>query len=241
MVEKKDRDALSGREYMMRFTVLLLASFILMEGIGLPGAVSAQDEPMPLAEQLEGLEPGPRIAYLKHLLATGDGRAEVYFQLGVAFHEGSQPDSAITYYEKAIRTDPDSYKAFVNLGVLYDEKGEIATALENFSKAVHIKPRDVLANSHMAYLLFRKNVYDRAWEHLAIALEEGADHPQPHFYLAIFFWESRIFREAMVEWEKVVALSPDSYLAAKARENIMMMQSVLKEPPQAAQPAPESD
>ncbi len=220
----------------MRNTFLLLVSFIFIAAIGSPGSLSAQDVAIPLAEQLDGLDPEPRIAYLKHLLATGDRRAEVYFQLGVAFHEGSQPDSAITYYEKAIKADPRSYKAFVNLGILYDEKGEIVTAMEDFSKAVSIKPRDVLANSHMAFLLFRKNAYDKAWEHLAIALEEEPDHPQPHFYLAIFFWESRIFREAMVEWEKVVALSPDSYLAAKARENIMMLQNVLNEPPSTPRP-----
>ena len=88
----------------------------------------------------------------------------------------------------------------------------------------------VCTASHLAFLLFEKKSYSQAWEHLSIALAEEPDHPQPHFYLAIFFWESRMFREALVEWEKVTVLDPGSPLAAKALENIVLLQKALNAP-----------
>ncbi|MBN1164027.1 MAG: tetratricopeptide repeat protein [Candidatus Krumholzibacteriota bacterium] len=195
-----------------------------------PLRAAVEEEKIPLAEQLSGLKPAPRIAYLRHLMSRGEVSADLYFQLGVAFHESSQSDSAIHYYQLALEQDPRSFKALVNAGVLYDEGGDYYSAVESFSRAIKIKPDDVLARSHLAFLLFEREAYSQAWENLEIALRNGPEHPQPHFYLAIFFWESRMFREALGEWEKVTVLDPGSHLAAKALENVVMLQKALNAP-----------
>ncbi|HSG29449.1 MAG TPA: tetratricopeptide repeat protein [Candidatus Krumholzibacterium sp.] len=192
--------------------------------------VRAQDNAIPLAEQLDGLAPGPRIAYVTHLIREGRDDAEAFFQLAVAWHESSVPDSAILYYRKAIEKDLAHFKSFVNLGVLYDDSGDLIEAEKNFESAVKINPDDVLANSHLAFMIFQQKRYDKAWEYLSHALELAPDHPQPRFYLAIFFWESKMYREAMREWEKVVEVDPGSYLAERATENIQLLQRVLNSP-----------
>jgi tetratricopeptide (TPR) repeat protein len=194
---------------------------------------TAVDEVL-LDEQLRGLEPLPRIAYLRYLLRTKGEDPEVYFQLGVAFHESANPDSALWYYGKAARTDTQLSKAYVNMGVVYDEKGLQANALEMFEMAASINPSDVLAHAHAAFIRFLSpeplGDDDKAWEHLSRALEIDPNHPQPHFYLAIFFWESRMYREALLEWERVIDIDPDGYLAGKARENIIILQKALNAP-----------
>jgi tetratricopeptide (TPR) repeat protein len=194
---------------------------------------TAVDE-VPLGEQLRGLETGPRIAYLKYLLRTRGDDPEVYFQLGVSFHESSNPDSALWYYGKAAETDKKFSKAYVNMGVVYDEKGLQANALEMFEMAAEIDPSDLLAHAHAAFIRFQSPApykdYDKAWEHLSRALEIDPDHPQPRFYLAIFFWESKMYREALTEWEKVIEVDPSGYLAGKARENIIILQKALNAP-----------
>ncbi len=185
---------------------------------------------IPLSRQLEGLGPGPRLAYLRHLLAQGRADADVMFQTAVAYHELGRTDSALHYYDRAIAIDPGDFKSHVNKGVLYDDEGDYAGAIKSFATAVTLNPEDVLAHSHLAFLLHQNGDHRAAWNHLHAALEIDPGHPQPHFYLAIFFWEAKIYREAMREWEMVMGLEPDGFLAVKARDNIVILQKALESP-----------
>jgi tetratricopeptide (TPR) repeat protein len=196
------------------------------------GTLCAQDslkaEDVPLSVQLEGLGPASRIAYLRYLVGEGRADGEAYFQLGVAFHESGSPDSAAYYYKRAIRSSPGLSKVHVNLGVLYDGMGNASLALNEFLIALSIDPNDILALSHAAFTQFLLKRHDKADEYISKALELAPDAAQPHFYLAIFFWENGIYREALREWEKVIELEPESGLADRARENIVLMQNAIK-------------
>lgn len=186
-------------------------------------------EEVTIQEQIRGLPPEAKTAYLRYLLGTGDEElAEIYFLLGVVFYEISEPDSALFYFSRAIEVDPEMSKAYVDMGVVLDEQGERGRALSMFELAARIDPGDVLAHSHAAFMRFQLADYDSAWRYLSEALQLDPDHPQPHFYLAIFFWEARVYREAMREWEKVVELDPGSRLAALAREKIIMAQKSIE-------------
>ena len=188
----------------------------------------AQD--VPLRQQIEGLPPEPRIAYLKYLLQTQGPDPEVYFQIGVAFHEDDLVDSALAYYGKAVDTDPGFSRALVNMGVIYDDRGSFNEALASFERATFVNPGDVLAHSHASYIRFLRNDYGSAWRHLSAALASEPDHPQARFYLAIFFWESGMYREALREWERVMELDAGGYLAGRAQENIILLQKELNVP-----------
>ena len=201
----------------------------------LSAAPSEQDS---LGTVLEGLAPGPRIAYLTYLLAARKDDPEIFFQLGVAFHEGERPDSALYYYAKAAALSPHMSKAYVNMGVIFDGQNRRGEALRMFEKAVEANPNDLLAHAHAAYALFDAGEYEAADAHMAKALAIDSLDPQPHYYLAIFFWESGMFRESLVEWEKVVSCAPGSDLADKARENIAILQQALLAPPGESVPPP---
>ena len=195
----------------------------------LPGAQETKaGEEIPLGVQLEGLAPDARIAYLRYLLGSGKADADVYFQLGVAFHESEEPDSAETYYLKAIEASPDLSKAYVNLAVLYDDQGRKTAALAKFDEAIAINPDDLLALAHAALMHFQMKHYDRSSDYISRAIAVDPSHPQPHFYLAIFFWESGMYREAMREWQTVVDLDPESALARSAKKNITLVQNAMR-------------
>lgn len=207
----------------------LIAAIIVFPGMGwseTPDTTGA----VPLSAQLEGLAPEPRIAYLRYLLGREADDPEILFQLGVAFHETDNPDSATHYYLRAATESDDYAKAYVNIGVLYDEQGKSAQALEMFEKAIAVDPGDLLAHAHAAFIRFLFKDYTTAWNYLSRALEIDPIDPQPHFYLAIFFWESMMYREAIVEWERVIAFDGDGFLARKARENIVRLQKALNAP-----------
>ena len=116
------------------------------------------------------------------------------------------------------------------MGVVLDDERKPSEALAAFEKGAAVNPSDLLAHSHAAYMLLQLGEYDKAWSHLSKALEADSLDPQPHFYLAIFFWECGIYREALIEWETVVRLAPDSYLAKRAEENITVLQQALTAP-----------
>ena len=203
--------------------ILMIASAALF-------APRVSAEEIPLSRQLEGLGPVPRLAYLRHLMGQGRRDAEVMFQAAVAFHEMGETDSALYYYDRAIEIDPSHFKSHVNKGVLYDDEGDYARAIKSFATATTLNPDDILAHSHLAFLLHQNGDHRAAWDHLEAALEIDPTHPQPRFYLAIFFWDAKMFLEAMREWETVMDLEPDGFLAAKARENIVMLQNALESP-----------
>ncbi len=209
---------------------LVVAALLAMCAVPAPSAAQAgQKEPEKgsLAADLEGLDPAARIAYLQYLLLSRPKDPEIYFQLGVAFQDESKPDSAISYYRKATRIDPKLSKAYVNLGVILDDQHKSAEALAAFEEGAAANPGDVLANSHAAFMLFALGDYEKAWSRLSKALEADSLGAQPHFYLAIFFYECGIYREALREWETVARVAPDSYLAKKAEENIDILQQAL--------------
>ena len=218
-----------------------ISTIVILSVMILPVAgVSGQDaEEIPLAQQLEGLGPMPRLAYLRHLLDKGRSDPDVLFQTAVAFHELGQTDSALHYYDRTIAIAPDHFKSHVNKGVLFDDEGDYGRAIQSFAMATTLNPEDVLAHSHLAFLLHQNGDHRAAWDHLHAALEVDPDHPQPHFYLAIFFWEAKIFKEAMREWETVMELEPDGFLAARARDNIVMLQKALESPSQDGEWRPE--
>lgn len=213
---------------MKHLICIALLTFSLLNNPGIGAQELEKTDDLPLSVQLEGLVPGARIAYIRFLLRSGKEDAETYFQLGIAFHESAEPDSAEYYYLQAIEVSPDLSKAYVNLAVLYDDQGKTTAALGKFEEAIAINPEDLLALSHAALMHFQIKHYSRASDYISRAIAVDPDHSQPHFYLAIFFWESGMYREAVREWQMVLDLDPGSQLAMRAGENITLIQNAMR-------------
>ncbi|MCX5752593.1 MAG: tetratricopeptide repeat protein [Candidatus Krumholzibacteria bacterium] len=223
---------------MIRPLFICLLAICLSRAAPVDSRAASPSDQDSLGRVLEGLAPGPRIAYLNYLLESGRTDPEIYFQLGVAYYEGENSDSALHCYAKAVALSPSLSKAYVNMGVIFDGQNRRGEALRMFEKAVEANPKDLLAHAHAAYALFDSGEYEAAETHLSKAFAIDSLDPQPHFYLAIFFWESGMFRESLVEWEKVVSCAPGSDLAEKARENITILQHALLAPPGEGIPPP---
>ncbi len=221
--------------FRMPFTMLLLASVAAASG-------SAGEDPKsapPLAVELEGLAPEARIAYLRHLVSSGREDSEVRFQLGVAFQDRGEADSALRHYRRSLDLDPGLSKAYVNMGVLWDGLRRPLEAIAMFEKAIEIRPDDPLARSYAASALLGLGRHEEAWKHLDRALAIDSRNPEPHHYLAVFFWECGMFREALAEWERVIELVPESPLARQAEANIALAERLLAGTGVGGEPVPE--
>jgi tetratricopeptide (TPR) repeat protein len=103
-------------------------------------------------------------------------------------------------------------------------------ALSMFEEALRENPDDILAHAHASFIRFHLEDYSKAWDHLSRALKIDPNNSQARFYLAIFFWECGMYREALIEWEKVMEFEPGSHLSKKAQENIIILQKALNAP-----------
>jgi hypothetical protein len=58
-------------------------------------------------------------------------------------------------------------------------------------------------------------------------------HPQSalaHYNMAIMFAESKIYREALVEWELASKYDPDGDIGERSRENIKIVKDLMNAP-----------
>jgi Tfp pilus assembly protein PilF len=199
--------------------LLLVAVFGVVEG--------AQGRAEDVKAKLEGLTGEERVAYLLGLKAEGDWSAATSFYLGNAYLGIDEPDSAIVYFERAVALDSTYAKAYVNLGIAFDRINRFDRARASFERAIEVDPKDVLAHCHLGHYYHVRGDIGKAVTYYQKALEIDPESAQAHYNLGLAFADSRLFAEAVREWEMVVALSPDSDVGRTAAENVKLIKTYM--------------
>lgn len=196
--------------------------------IALAFVLSAASPPASgLSERLQTLSPGERLELLRGMEAEGRADAEVYFQLGNTYFAMEELDSAVTSFRRAVEADTTFSRAWVNMGLAYDSQRKYSDAEQAFEHALAINPRDVLAICHLGYLHFTHGKTNDAIDLYLKALDIDPESAQAHYNLGLAFADSRIFGEALVEWEKVIELD-DGDLAKAAAENVELIRTYME-------------
>ncbi|MEK6742221.1 MAG: tetratricopeptide repeat protein [Nitrospirota bacterium] len=94
--------------------------------------------------------------------AQSPGKARVFYNAGVYFHQQLQLDAALHYYSKAIELDPQKVEAFVNRGNLHDEQHRPGKASEDYDRALTIEPNNANARYNRGVLYERLGVLNAA-------------------------------------------------------------------------------
>ncbi len=208
---------------MMRRLVPNIVMSVALSAIPL---VAAADE----YEDIEKLDPGRRIAEYNQLLIEKPESSEIQFKLGNAYYDEGNPEEAANFYRRAWHAGRDP-KAILNLTYVLQELGKRSEAGQEFKKAIDRIPNDALIRSH--YGDFLSGGEDET-ESTALAMEQYryALHiddkcVEAHFGMGVLFARSGIFREAVVEWERVVEIDSEHNLAATALQNVSRARSEL--------------
>jgi tetratricopeptide (TPR) repeat protein len=185
-----------------------------------------------IKKKLEGLSPEEQIARLKELRERTPGDARVSFYLGNAFLTLARPDSAAAAYEEAVKLDSTYTKAYVNLGIALEDLKRFDEARRRYEQALSIDSTDVLARCHLGHYYHSRGDLQTAVEYYTRAIEIDPRSAQAHYNLGLAFADTRLFAEAMREWETVIKLSPKSELGRTAAENLRLIQTYVgKESP----------
>jgi tetratricopeptide (TPR) repeat protein len=151
-------------------------------------------------------------------------------------------DSAQFRFEQAVALDSTFVPALVNLGSLWDDKADQVGSGQNarqlreerlvearrlYEKALEVDPTDEKAGCNLASLWLKKRQHNLAMDQLRKVLEFHPDSPLAHYNLAIMFAEEKMYREAIVEWEKASAADPEGDIGERSRENIKIVQDLI--------------
>jgi len=147
--------------------------------------------------------------------------------LGLAYYDAGALPEAFEAYRVAVELDPGDVPTLVNAGVALNEIGRPGEALEWFQRARARAPRDplVLCNQALAHAAMGDT--GAAVRLCVEALEIDPRSQLAHFQLGVAFAEAGILREAMREWEAVIAIDGHSAAGQQARQNLARLRILL--------------
>jgi Flp pilus assembly protein TadD len=177
--------------------------------------------------------PSEKEKEVRGLLQKSPNDPELHFQLGNALYDQGKRTEAEIEYQKAIDLKPDYVKALVNLGVVLNEGAESEKALTYFDRALVLAPQDITVLCNKAQALYALQRYPEAIDLYRKSLELEPNNQLPHYLLGVAFADAGIYREAIAEWERVVAIDPTTEAAKTAAEGIKVLRDLL--PPGAPQ------
>jgi adenylate cyclase len=146
----------------------------------------------------------------KRTIALNDSLPEAHRVLGDVYLYKKQYEQAIAERKKAVALDPNNADGIAGLGEVMVYNGQIEDGIALIKKAIRLNP-----HHHIWYfwVLGLASVlagrYDEAEEILERAVICNPDFLSTHVILAVIYVETGRLKEAHVEAEEIMRLSPD--------------------------------
>jgi tetratricopeptide (TPR) repeat protein len=153
--------------------------------------------------------------------------------LALAWHQDDRLghlDSSLAAFEHLLKLEPNNVQAIVHHGLALEDAERYDDALAEYQRATTLAPDDPLPYINLGALLYFqfKRIYD-AKVALTKAISLKSDSADAHFNLGVLFADANLFREAKVEWERVLEISPTGAAANLARENLERIRPFLEQ------------
>ncbi len=203
--------------------VILAASLVGSAGVlWAQSADPARDPERPSPEQWERT--------LKQRLADNSRDHEAAYELAKHYYNQGNRDQAEKGFRRVLSIKSDYVPALVNLGVVLNEAGKSEEAIPFFDQALAASPGDGLALCHKGQALYALKRHEEAIRLYLQALELHPGFQLAHYWLGIAFADAGIYREALVEWRRVVSIDPESEIGRAAAEGIEVVQPLISGP-----------
>ncbi len=187
-------------------------------------------------ESMSDLDDHVRIEKTKRMLRVDSDNGLLSKLLGDAYLDYSRGtggasylDSALFAYENAALKMPDYLPAIGSVGALYDEREDYEQAVFWYKRALEVQPDHVATLVNLGGSLYNKGDTNGAIDAYRHALEVAPDSQDAHYNLGVAFAEAQIYREAVVEWDIVVSIDPNTAVAQQAASNSQLLKEVLDE------------
>lgn len=154
--------------------------------------------------QRAGAKPGVLNAALVNLPKP----AVEQYELGIKAAQAKDHKKAIEHLKSATVLHSDFPLAFSELGVQYLKSGDLDSALEALQTAVKLAPDEFAPRFNYGYTLVEKKQFEKAAEHLRLALKRNDLSPSGHYFLGVALIGLHKLDEAEKEFQRTLDL-PD--------------------------------
>jgi tetratricopeptide (TPR) repeat protein len=149
-------------------------------------------------------------------------------------------DSAERHLQRTVALDSTFVPAYVTLGSLMDDRANILSASGDraamrtqaeayYQQAIAIAPDDARARCNLGSLYLQQHRRMDALEQFQHVLDRDPGNALAHYNMAIMFAETKIYREAIREWELAAKYDPDGDIGARSRDNIEIVEQLQRQ------------
>ncbi len=175
-------------------------------------------------DSIEKLPVEKRIEKYSELLGSEKDSLEVLSRLGNAYFDGGRTEDAVRTYRRALQAGGDR-KVVLNLAYALGELGRRDEVGQLYRDQLDESPDDALLHAFYADFLTEEQVETKKAIGMAVreyqkAIELDAKCAEAHFGMGVLFARMGILKEAIREWEKVLAIDPKGRMAPQAKKNI---------------------
>ncbi len=129
----------------------------------------------------------------------------------------------------ALRKDPKNLRAWIDLGNTLMDTHRYTEAIEAYTNALEIDPRDVNVRVDMGTCYRNSGKPDMAIKEYRKALEYDPNHINGHKNMAVVLaYDIKNYKEAVKEFEKVLALDPNGPDTAAIKTEIDKLKALTK-------------
>ncbi|HER24871.1 MAG TPA: tetratricopeptide repeat protein [Candidatus Atribacteria bacterium] len=151
--------------------------------------------------------------------------AQAYFRLGYSFYSKGEQEQAIKYFISSTKYDPDLLEPRLHLVQIYFDKGEIGLSLDQCEEVLRIDPqnkeiswfikkneqskkygRSAYENYEKGYLSYKNGNFKEAITYFKSSIFANPDFKEPHYYLALSYYEIGDLDNSIFQWEEVIRI-----------------------------------
>ncbi len=153
--------------------------------------------------------------------------SQAYFRLGYSFYSKKEFEQAIEYFNSSIKYNPDLLEAHLYLVRVYYDRGEMGLSLDECEEVLRINPRnkeiswfikkneqaqkygrEAYENYEKGYLAYKKGNFEEAIDYFKISILSNPEFKEPHYYIALSYYNLGDFDNSVSQWEEVIRIDP---------------------------------
>lgn len=160
-------------------------------------------------------QPLEAVALLKECITKFPGNAEFRRRLSEVLIQTGNNVEALKEYDEIIRIDSANFEAWYEKGVLYARTGDTAAAIVSLQRAYELQPIYFIGNTLADIYASSMDPRTVPFCDTLIARDSLKIQVEPHFIKGRYFADSKMYNEALQEFEACIRLDwkfTDAYL-----------------------------
>lgn len=171
---------------------------------------------------------------LREAIGSGASYADLYYILGLIYHQWGKLHRAVEYFEKATGLNPAYTEALLSLSITYNDMGRYEEAKDAYQRASQSVSRTgdptrgglfrgKIANLHaeLGELYRALGQTEDAIQEYRKALKAAPEYPDLHVRMAVALREAGRMEEGLEETERILAIRQDN-VPARIQQGILL-------------------